>query len=151
MNSITTHITNAKEHAKKLGINIYYDPLKPELRGLYLPKTNSIFIQPNQHPHMENWVLWHEIGHYHSRSSHISTKAERKHIELCCDKYASKCSIPIESISDTRLYSDDFSQWAYNLCIPPKVLKIRLAYLTQQEILALPTDIYNAITPKVNK
>ncbi|MFW0183812.1 ImmA/IrrE family metallo-endopeptidase [Rothia sp. CCM 9417] len=141
MKSTTTHTTSAQEYAKALGLPIYYDDLTPRLRGLYLPQSNCIFLRPDQHPHMENWVLWHEIGHYHTRSSHIASRKDRNSIEQRCDRYAAIQSLPLGLLCNKDLYSPDLAQWAYNLRTPPRALKTRLQYLTFNEKMLLPEQI----------
>lgn len=91
---------------------------------------------------MENWVLWHEIGHYRTSSSHIESVKDRACIEQQCDGYAAIQSLPLSLLCDKALYSQDIAQWAYNLRTPPRGLRTRLQYLTGAEKNLLPSRIH---------
>lgn len=130
---ITPSTTNFRDYAETLGVGVYYDDLRQGIDGLYIPDPPSLFIRPGKHPHYENWLGWHELGHHITGTRHITTVAGRARVEDLCDRIAAENILPLPLLANPALFDPDFAQWAYNLRVPPRALKTRLNSLSRLE------------------
>lgn len=72
MNGGNTMKYDPWEHAKELGIQVHYYPLKTYL-GYWLPQHKTILIKPRLRSFMEHSVLAHELVHaeYNDPAGHF--------------------------------------------------------------------------------
>lgn len=111
--------------AERLGLNIAFADLGPDVSGLLISKGDAagIAIQATDHPNRRRFTIAHEIGHYYLR--HQFDPGEHVHVDH------GHAITPRDSRSSAGvdLKEIEANQFAACLLMPSKILEARIREL----------------------
>ncbi|WP_269929153.1 hypothetical protein [Kocuria massiliensis] len=123
-----------ENHLHSLGIAITKTAFPCPAPAVYVPRLDTVFIQPGLHPHLERSALAHEARHVEDGTKHTNGNVERHRIiERRCNFRAAKLLIPIRSLVAQLVSTNDLGEVAYNLRVTGGILRSRLEHLTVEE------------------
>ena len=120
-----THLTHV------LGVHLIEEPFASPHGAIWVPRHNTVWIQPNLHPHRRRSTLGHEAQHIELGVKHTNGSIERHRIiENLCDTRAARRLITVEDLAEQVSISPDPGEWAANLRVTGRMIRARLRSLT---------------------